>query len=89
MKPEDLQKAPKLFCENITLAFSPEFFVLGVTSGAQATVYALTPELMKRFSQHLTHEVSRYEKVHGEIRAEWNPNVVSPVQKLNTPDDMS
>ncbi len=89
MNSEDLQKAPKLFCENITLAFSPEFFVVGVTSGSQATVYALTPELVKRFSQHIAHEVARYEKTHGEIKAEWNPNVVSPVQKLNSPDDLS
>ncbi len=89
MKPEDLQKAPKLFCENIKLGFSPEFFIIGLSSGAQTSIFSLTPQHAKRLQQYLTHEIAQFEKLHGEIKADWNPNVVSPVQKLNPPDEKS
>jgi len=89
MKSEDLQKAPKMFCENIKLGFSPEFFVMGMSSGAQSSIFSLTPQHAKRLKQYLTHEIEKFEKMHGEIKAEWNPNLVSPVQKLNPPNEMS
>lgn len=89
MKPEDLQKAPKIFCENIRIGFTPEYFAIGLSSGEQATIYSLTPGHAKRLLQYLSHELMQYEKNHGEVIAEWNPNVVSPVQKLNPPYDKS
>lgn len=89
MKPEDLQKAPKLFCENIKVGFTPEYFVVGMSSGAQAQIYSLTPGHAKRLQQYLTHELEKFEKEHGEITAEWNPNVVSPVQKTHPPQEGS
>jgi hypothetical protein len=89
MKPEDLQNAPKLFCESIKLGFSPEFFVMGLSSGSQSSIFSLTPQHTKRLLQYLTHELAQYEKQHGEINAEWNPHVVSPVQKLNLPNEKS
>ena len=89
MQPEDLQKAPKIFCENIKIGFTPEYFVVGLSSGTQSSIYSLTPQHTKRLLQYLTHEIAQYEKVHGEIKSEWNPSVVSPVQKFNTPSDMS
>ncbi len=89
MKPEDLQKAPKLFAENIKVGFSPEYFVLGISSGAQAQIYSLTPGHAKRLQQYLEHEISSFESKHGEITAEWNPNVVSPVQRANPPSEGS
>ena len=89
MKQDDLQKAPKLFCENIRLGFNPEYFVMGLSSGSQAQIYSLTPEHAKRLLQYLEYEIERYEKEHGEITAEWNPNVVSPIQKGNPPSERS
>jgi len=89
MKPEDLQKAPKLFCENIKIGFNPEFFVMGLSSGAQSSIFSLTPQHTKRLLQYLKHEISEYEKVHGDIKADWNPNIVSPVQKVNPPLEKS
>jgi hypothetical protein len=89
MKPEDLQKAPKLFCENVKVGFSPEFFVIGMSSGAQSHIFSLTPQHTKRLHQYLAHELTQYEKINGEIKADWNPHVVSPVQKLNPPSEMS
>ncbi len=89
MKFEDIQKAPKLFCEDITIASSKEFFVVGLRSGNQASIYSLTPELTKRLLEHLAYRVSEYEKNHGTIDAHWTPNVVSPVQKLNPPTELS
>jgi hypothetical protein len=89
MKPEDIQKAPKLFCENIKLGYSPESFIIGLSSGMQSSIFSLTPQHAKRLLQYLAHEIGQYEKVHGEIKAEWNPNIVSPVQKLNNPDSKS
>lgn len=89
MKPEDLQKAPKLLAENIKIGFSPEFFVMGISSGAQAQVFSLTPGHAKRLHQYLEHEIENFEKQYGEITAEWNPNVVSPVQRSNPPTEGS
>lgn len=89
MKIEDIQKAPKLFCEDITIASTQEFFVLALRSGNQASIYSLTPELTKRLLQHLEYRVKEYEKQHGEINASWSPNVVSPVQKMNPPTELS
>jgi hypothetical protein len=85
MKPEDLKNAPKMFCENIKLGFTPEYFVMGLSSGSQAQIYSLTPGHTKRLKQYLEHELEKFEKEHGKITAEWNPNVVSPVQKVNPP----
>ena len=89
MKPEDLKKAPKLFAENIQMGFSPEYFVMGISSGSQAQIYSLTPGHAKRLQQYLEHEIKNYEEKHGEITAEWNANVVSPVQRQNPPSEGS
>lgn len=89
MKPEDLQKAPKLFCENIKIGYTPEYFVIGLSSGTQSGIYSLTPQHAKRLQQYLNHEITKFEQEHGSIKAEWNPNVVSPVQGIHLPDDKS
>lgn len=89
MNPEDLQNSPKLFCENIRIGFSPEFFVIALASGSDATVYSLTPAHAKRLHQYLGHEIASFEKQNGSIQAEWNPNVVSPVQAFHDPDEGS
>jgi hypothetical protein len=83
MKPEDIKKAPKVFCESINMAYTPEFFVMSVTSGSQANIYALTPQHTKRLQQYLTHQITEYEGKHGEIKADWNPNIISPLQPKN------
>ena len=80
MKPDDLKSAPKVFCESINVAYTPEFFVMSLTSGVQANIFALTPQHTKRLAQYLTHQVVEYEKVHGAVKADWNPNIVSPLQ---------
>jgi len=85
MNPEDLHKAPKLFCESINIGYSPEFFVLAVSSGDQATMYTLTPQHTKRLQQYLTHQLTEYEKEHGTINTKWEPTIVSPVQRMNPP----
>ena len=89
MKPEDLKKAPKLFAENIKLGYSSEYFVLGITSGNQGQIFALSPGHAKRLHQYLGEELKNYEAKNGEITAQWNPNVVSPVQRSNPPSDKS
>ena len=89
MKQEDIKKAPKVFCESINVAFTPEYFVLGLATGSQATLYALTPEHVKRLQQYLTHQIAEYEKEHHEITAEWKPTIISPVQRANPPREGS
>ncbi len=89
MKSEDLKKAPKLFCESINIGFTPEYFVVGLSSGTQASIYSLTPQHAKRLQQYLSHQISDYEKENGEIVAEWNPKIISPVQRHNPPTDLS
>ncbi len=89
MKSEDLKKAPKLFCESINVGFTPEYFVMGLSSGNQGTIYSLTPQHVKRLQQYLAHQISEYEKEHGEIKAEWNNVIISPVQRANPPTSLS
>lgn len=89
MKSDDLKKAPKLFCESINVGFTPEYFVIGLSSGNQASIYSLTPQHLKRLRGYLSHQIEQYEKEHGEIKAEWNPNVVSPVQRISPPSELS
>ncbi|MCA9363466.1 hypothetical protein KC851_04050 [Candidatus Kaiserbacteria bacterium] len=89
MKKEDFKNAPKLFCESINLAYTPEYFVLSMSSGNQGTLYTLTPQHAKRLLQYLEHQVENYEEKHGEIKAKWDPNIVSPVQRANPPTKLS
>lgn len=80
MKSEDLKKAPKVFCESINVAFTPEYFIVSLSSGDQSAIYSLTPQHTKRLQQYLTHQVVEFEKAHGEIVAQWTPNIISPMQ---------
>ncbi len=85
MKSEDFKRAPKLFCESINVAFTPEFFVMALSSGNQNAIYSLTPQHAKRLQQYLTHQISEFEKENGEVKATWSPTIVSPVQRANPP----
>ena len=89
MKKEDLKKAPKMFCESINIAYTPEYFVLGLTSGSQGSIYTLTPQHIKRLNQYLEHQLKEFEEKHGEIDATWDPNaaVLSPIQKSKQQPD--
>lgn len=89
MKADDLKQSPKLFAENIKLAYTPEYFVLGISSGQQAQFYSLSPAHTKRLSQYLAHELAEFEKTHGAIETEWTPNIVSPVQPGKPPSQLS
>ncbi len=80
------KNVPKQFCDNSNIAVTSnpkggEGFLLALTSGSNAQVLAFTPGHMKRFTQMLVHNVEQYEKSFGEIQtANWNPNMVSPIQ---------
>lgn len=62
------------------VAFSQEFFVMGMLTGETGATYALTPQHMKRLAQNLAHNVADYEKQFGEVHAEWQPGIQSPIQ---------
>lgn len=89
MSTEDFKNAPKMFCETVQLGYTPEYFVMALASGKQGTIYSVTPQHAKRLAQYLAHQVAEYEREHGAIVADWNPNVVSPVQRANPPTDKS
>jgi len=76
----DLAKVPKQLCENISVAFSQEYFAMLMMNGEQGVCYALTPQHMKRLSQYLSHQLTDYEKKFGKINAEWVPGMHSPIQ---------
>ncbi len=86
---EQLAAAPKQFCDNVNGAFSQESFLLAMFSGQAASVFVFSPAHMKKFAQWAKHQVESYEKQYGEIKAEWNPNIPSPLQTkdLNPPKD--
>lgn len=69
-----------MFCESINIAFTPEYFITSLSSGAQSSIYTLTPQHAKRLQQYLTYQIAEYEKMHGSVTATWNPNIISPVQ---------
>jgi hypothetical protein len=85
MHPDQLKKAPKVFCEAVHMGYTPEYFIVAVSSGSQGTIYTLTPQHAKRLQQQLTHQLHEFEKEHGEVKAEWTPNIVSPVQRATRP----
>jgi len=89
MNKDDIRRAPKLFAENIKLGYTPEYFVLGISSGEKAQIFSLSPAHAKRLHQYLEHEIAEFEKKHGAITADWSPNVVSPVQRSNPPSEGS
>lgn len=77
----DIKKAPKQFCDNISIAFTKEFFAMTLLNGENGSVYALTPAHMKRLMQYSAHQIEEFEKQHGEIETEpWSKNIKSPVQ---------
>ena len=76
----DLNKIPKQFCENITVAYSQEFFIMAMLTGENGIAYALSPQHMKRLQQYLAHQLGDYEKKFGAINAEWVPGIQSPIQ---------
>jgi len=76
----DLSKVPKQFCENISVAYSQEFFIMGMFTGETGIAYALTPQHLKRLAQYLAHQVGEYEGKFGTINAEWIPGIQSPIQ---------
>lgn len=81
----DLHKAPKQFCENVTVGFAEDYFVAAFLSGQNASVYSFTPQHAKRLKQYLEKKIEDYEEKYGEIEAEWTPNIKSPLQR----DDVS
>ena len=82
----DLNKVPKQFCENVTVGFTQESFVMGLLNGENGTFYVLTPEHMKRLSQYLTSQVADYEKAYKKIDAKWSPGIESPYQTKDISD---
>ncbi len=76
----DLNKVPKQFCENITVGFSQESFVMGMLNGEAGAFFVLTPQHMKRLAQYLENQIAEYEKQFGGINAEWKPGIESPIQ---------
>ena len=83
----DLTKVPKQFCENISVAFSQEFYVMAMLAGENGIAYALSPQHMKRLAQYLAHQIEDYEKQFGEIKAEWKPGIQSPIQTKDVMGD--
>lgn len=88
MNNDEMKNAPKLFCESIKLAYTPEYFIFGARSGNQGQLYTLTPQHAKRLQQYLNHQMSEYESKHGEIDAKWDPKIISPMQPGNPSDDV-
>ncbi len=89
MKSDDLKNSPKLFCESIQIGHTPEYFVMGLSSGTQAQIFSLTPAHAKRLLQYLTYEITEFEKKNGTIETTWIPHVKSPIQRSNPPSAKS
>src|SRR5690606_3568371 len=73
-----MQNAPKKFLESIYTGMSEEVIVIGLKSGQELSVYALTPEHLKRASQHFALKLAEYEKLFGVVDADLNRGMRSP-----------
>jgi hypothetical protein len=77
---DDITRLPRIFCDNIRGGFSKEHFVLGLFSGADVEMYALTPAHAKRLAIWIAAQVKVYEGQFGEIDANLLKPTVSPIQ---------
>lgn len=78
---EDFSKHPKLFVENVAVAFNPEVFAMLIATGEVRLALALSPAHMRRLGQYITYQVAEYEKQFGPIHgADWSPHQPSPIQ---------
>jgi len=77
---QDLSQASKQFCDNVLITHGDDFFIMATLSGGTGTVYALTPSHMKNLLKNIEHQISQFEKIHGEIKSEWTPSVISPLK---------
>lgn len=66
----DASEKPKKFCENISIAYAKEYFVLKMLY--HEDLYGLTPQHAKRLSQYLAYQVSKYEGMFGVIQSTWS-----------------
>jgi len=76
----DLNRVQKQFCENVTIGFSQEAFIVGMLNGESGAFYVLTPQHIKRLTQYLSAQLTDYEKKFGTIDAVWKPGIESPIQ---------
>lgn len=80
----DITKEQKIFCDNIKVGFTKEFFIMGLMSGEAGSSFSLTPQHVKRLKQYLENQINIYEKQFGEIVTEpWEPGIKSPIQINN------
>lgn len=83
------QPTPRIFCESANIGFTQEYFVFALNSGNQTDYYTISPQHAKRLQQYLSHQISEYERKNGEIKAKWDSSVISPLQRVNPPTDLS
>lgn len=78
------RNAPKTFCDDAGMSVMGgigDTFLLALRSGANAQVFAFTPEHAKRFSQLTAFHVKVYEEKNGKIVIDdWTPEMKAPFQ---------
>lgn len=79
--PDDVfQKLPKVVLEATRVGYTDKHFFIALKNGLNVVVQAVDPAHMKQIVQSFQHQLKEYEKKHGEVKAEWNPNTLSPIQ---------
>lgn len=80
--PDDaFSKIPKVLWEASRMGMAgKDFFIMGIKNGQNIAMQLLTPAHAKEVMQQLQWHLEEYEKEHGKIEANWNPNVLSPIQ---------
>ena len=79
----NLNNIPKQFCDNLSIGYSKEYFVLALLSGQNISGFAFTPEHAKRTFLSLEYHIKEFEKLFGGIKADWTPGVESPIQMID------
>lgn len=83
---EFFNNTEKIFPDSFKVVGNEEIFLMGVQTGEEGAIFALTPAHAKRLAQHIAHAITLYEKQYGEIKAQWSPMVKSPIQPRHKND---
>ena len=79
--PDDVfQKLPKLLLEASKVGYTDKHFFIALKNGLNVSVQAVDPAHMKQIVQSFQYQLKEYEKKYGEVKAEWTPNMKSPIQ---------
>lgn len=82
----DFNKIPKIFADSLHSSYGKEHFVIGIRSGENISIFALTRSQMKIFYKELGMTLDKSEHMFGLIDEGSASGVMSPLDLSNPPN---